>query len=35
MQMSWEVGEASRIIEMHHLLDGVNPKEAYEAIKAI
>ena len=28
MQMSWEVGEASRIIEMHHLLDGVNPKES-------
>lgn len=28
MQMFWEVGEAKRIIEMHHLLNGVNPQES-------
>lgn len=27
-QMTWEVNEAKRIIEMHHLLDGVNPQES-------
>ena len=27
-QMSWEVNEAKRIIEMHHLLNGVNPQES-------
>lgn len=28
MQMFWEVDEAKRIIEMHHLLNGVNPQES-------
>ena len=27
-QMTWEVNEAKRIIEMHHLLNGVNPQES-------
>ena len=27
-QMAWEVNEAKRIIEMHHLLNGVNPQES-------
>jgi hypothetical protein len=27
-QMTWEVNEAKRIIEMHHLLNGVDPKES-------
>lgn len=27
-QMSWEVGEAKRIIELHHLMHGVNPQES-------
>ena len=26
-QMTWEVNEAKRIIEMHHLLGGVDPQE--------
>ena len=28
MQMFWEVGEAKRIIEMHHLLNGVDPQQS-------
>ena len=27
-QMTWEVNEAKRIIEMHHLLGGVDPQES-------
>lgn len=27
-QMTWEVNEAKRTIEMHHLLNGVNPQES-------
>lgn len=27
-QMSWEVNEAKRIIEMHHLLNGVDPQQS-------
>ena len=27
-QMFWEVNEAKRIIEMHHLLNGVDPQES-------